>query len=304
MNTTAAVIRTPGADASVELATVSLPAPAADEVLVSVTAATINPVDVAVVSGFWHSIGAITQTEHTGLGWDVAGTVLAVGSSVTELAVGDRVAGLHAGVDHAVGSVADHVLLPASAVALVPETLDLVAAATLPLNALTAAQLLDLLGTPTPGATLLVTGAAGAVGGHALRLAARLGWTVTGLARESDRDYVESAGATFVSALPEVPTFDAVADAAVLAEAAVAAVVDGGRYAGVIPVAVPEGVRGVTTTAVMAAPDGERLASLLALAAEGLLDTRVHATLPLAEADKAVRTVAAGGVRGRVVVLP
>ncbi|TIC82578.1 zinc-binding dehydrogenase [Nocardioides sp. GY 10127] len=302
--TRAAVVRTPGPEAVVEVVDVPLAAPAEGQVVVRVAAATINPVDVAVVSGFWHSVGAISQPEHTGIGWDVAGTVVAVGAGVTDLAVGDRVAGLHGGVDHPVGTIAEHVTLAASDVARVPDGLALTEAATLPLNTLTAAQLLDLLGEPTPGATLLVTGAAGAVGGHALRLAAARGWAVTGLARPSDRAYVEAAGAAFVDALPEAPAFDAVADTAVLAEAAVAAVVDGGLYAGVIPLAVPAGERGVRTTAVMASADDATLAHALEEAAAGRLDTRVHVTLPLAEADKAVRTVAAGGVRGRVVVLP
>jgi hypothetical protein len=68
--------------------------------------------------------------------------------------------------------------VPATAAALLPGGLDPVDAASVPLNALTAAQMLDRLG-PPDGRTLLVTGAAGAVGGYAVALAAHAGWTVT-----------------------------------------------------------------------------------------------------------------------------
>jgi NADPH:quinone reductase-like Zn-dependent oxidoreductase len=85
-----------------------------------------------------------------GLGWDVSGTVTEVGSEVTGLGRGDRVAGLLLllGLKPSVGTHAVETVLPAGAVARVPDGLDLVEAASLPLNALTARQALDLLGPP------------------------------------------------------------------------------------------------------------------------------------------------------------
>jgi NADPH:quinone reductase-like Zn-dependent oxidoreductase len=114
---------------------------------------------------------------------------------------------------------AEYLVVPASDVAPVPAGVDLLDAATVPLNSLTAAQLLALLGAPT--GRLLVTGAAGGVGGYAVALAARAGWAVTALARANDTGFLTRAGAgQVVTNLPEHPDFDAVLDAALLGEAA------------------------------------------------------------------------------------
>lgn len=110
-----------------------------------------------------------------------------------------------------------------------------------------------------PGQSLLVTGAAGAVGGYAVQLAAHRGISVTGLAREGDEELVRSLGAgRFTSGAVADGSFDAVLDAAVLGEPALAWVRDGGRNAGVIPQAEPASVRGVRTDAVEVSADGRR----------------------------------------------
>jgi len=83
------------------------------------------------------------------------------------------------------------VIVPAAHAAPVPDGLDLLDAATLPVNTLTVAQLLPRLGQPQ-GRRLLVTGAAGGLGGFAVALAARAGWTVIALARESAQGTLES----------------------------------------------------------------------------------------------------------------
>jgi len=77
-----------------------------------------------------------------------------------DLAAGTQVAGLVGGHDRDF-SYAEQVVVPAADLAVVPDGLDLVAASTVPLNGLTAAQIVDLLGDPpTDGNRLLVTGAA------------------------------------------------------------------------------------------------------------------------------------------------
>ena len=239
-----------------------------------------------------------------GLGWDVSGTVSEVGGEVSGLQPGDRVAGiLHViGLKPGVGAHADETVLPADAVALVPDGLDLVEAASLPLNALTARQALDLFG-PAEGRTLLVTGGAGAVGGHAIALAARAGWRVTALARDADADFVVRAGAEPVTELPD-RSFDAVLDAAVLLESALAAVRDGGLFVGVAPGSPVAAERGITVHTVSVEPDSEAIAGLLGLAAEGTLELRVAGRVPLRDAAKAFEKVAGGGQRGRWLLIP
>lgn len=297
-----AVVRTPGGSDSIEIIDVPVVAPGPGEVQVEIAAAAVNPVDLAIADGFFHSLGLIAQPSHTGLGWDFAGTVIAAGPDV-DLAPGTRVAGLVGGVDRDFGTYAEQLVVPAADIAIVPGELDLLAASTVPLNALTAVQILDLLGdAPASGGRLLVTGAAGAVGAYVTSLAPDRGWQVTGLARTEDEEFVRGLGAGFITDAGR--EWDAVADGATLQERGLALVRDGGKFVGVLPNAVPAAERGITVNAVSVRPDGARLAGLLARTASGELPARVTASLPLDRVAEAHRAMAKGGVRGRYVLLP
>ncbi|MER7991800.1 NADP-dependent oxidoreductase [Micromonospora chalcea] len=297
----AAVVRTPGGPEAIEIIDVPQREPGPGEVRVDVAAAPVNPADLGVVSGFFHSLGLIDQPHHTGLGWDFAGVVAAAGPGV-DLAVGTPVAGLVGGFDRDFGTYAEQLVVPAADLAVVPDDLDLVAAATVPLNGLTAAQIVDLLGDPPAGGRLLVTGAAGAVGGYVVPLARDRGWRVTGLARAGDEKFVRGLGADFTTAAE--PGWGAVADAAALQDRGLALVGDGGVFVGVRPNAHPAAERGVTVRAVEVHADGTRLADLLARTAAGELPARVHAVVPLDRVADAHRAAAEGGVRGRYVLRP
>ncbi|MDX6374933.1 MAG: hypothetical protein QOD98_3921 [Nocardioidaceae bacterium] len=296
----AAVVIEPGEPDAIQYVDVPVVDLEPGQVRVAVAAAVVNPVDLVVRGGFLHELGLIRQPEHTGLGWDFSGTVLEAASDV-DLAPGTRVAGLIGGFDRDFGTYAEQVVLPAADVAVVPDGLDLVDAATVPLNALTAAQLVDLLGDGA-GRSLLVTGAAGAVGGYVVPFALERGWRVTGLARATDEEFVRALGADVITE----PTggWDAVADPAVLQERAVALVRDGGQFVGVQSSAVPASERGVDVRAVAVQPDGARTVGLLERTASGELPARVAAVLPLSDAAEAHRAVAKGGVRGRYVLQP
>ncbi|MFG3516857.1 NADP-dependent oxidoreductase [Streptomyces bobili] len=294
----AAVVRSFGGPEVVDVVERGVPEPAARQVRIKVAAAALNPVDAGVRSGVFGGAG-----KEIGLGWDVAGTVDAVGVAAA-WSVGDKVVALAYGVDKPLGTHAEYVVVDTGAVAAAPATADAVHAATLPLNALTAAQALDLLDL-APGASLLVTGAAGAVGGYAVQLAARRGLTVTGLARADDEEFVRSLGASgFVSGEAAAGAYDGVLDTAVLGEPALVWARDGGAYAGVIPQAAPASVRGVRTAAVEVSADGARLAELVRLADDGVLSLRVAEVFSLADAAKAHSRLGEGGVRGRLVLVP
>ncbi|MGM9383446.1 alcohol dehydrogenase catalytic domain-containing protein [Streptomyces antibioticus] len=294
----AVVVRSFGGPEVVEVVERELPEPGARQVRIKVAAAALNPVDAGVRAGGFGGAG-----KEIGLGWDVAGTVDATGVA-TAWAVGDEVVALDYGMVKPLGTHAEYVVVDAAAVAKAPAGVDAAHAATLPLNALTAARALDLLD-PEPGASLLVTGAAGAVGGYAVQLAARRGIAVTGLAREGDEEFVRSLGAAgFVAGEAAPGAFDLVLDAAVLGEPALAWARDGGAYVGVIPQAEPASVRGVQTSAVEVAADGARLAELVRLVEEGALTLRVAEEVALADAAKAHARLAEGGLRGRVVLVP
>ena len=296
----AAVVRTPSGPESIEIVDVPVVEPGPGQVRVEIAGAAVNPVDLALAAGFFHELGLVDQPAHTGLGWDFAGTVTAAGPGV-DLPVGSRVAGLVAGFDRAVGTYAEQLVVAAGDTALVPDGLDLTTAATVPLNGLAAAQVVDLLGDGR-GRNLLVTGAAGALGGYAVPLAQDRGWRVTGLARTEDEEFVRSLGADFTARA--TPGWDAVADAAVLQEQGVALVRDGGLFVGVRPGAGPAEERGITVRVLVSEPDGARLAQLLEATASGHLPARVHAVVPLDQAAAAHRAVGKGGVRGRYVLQP
>jgi NADPH:quinone reductase-like Zn-dependent oxidoreductase len=296
----AAVVTRPGEPDPIELLDLPLPPLAPGQLRVAVAAATVNPVELAVSGGVFHQAGVISQPHHTGLGWDFSGTVLEAGPGV-DLEPGTRVAGLVGGLDRDFGTYAEQLVLPREDVAVVPDGLDLVAAATVPLNALTALQLAELLG-DGEGRSLLVTGAAGAVGAYLITFATERGWQVTGLARRADEEFVHELGADFTA--EAVGGFDAVADPAGLQEDGVALVRDGGRFVGLMPSFPPASERGVTVQAVSVVPDRHQLAELLQRTATGELPARVAEVLPLDRYAEALAAIAKGGVRGRYVLQP
>ncbi|MEW2528627.1 NADP-dependent oxidoreductase [Streptomyces sp. NPDC047071] len=309
----AAVVRVPGGPEAVELTRVPVPAPGPGQVRIRVAAATVNPVDLLTRSGALVAAGRMAPRATTGLGWDVAGTVDATGPSVTALAVGDEVIGLRDLLDVSLGTYAEYVVLDATAVAPAPEGQPSAAAATLPLNGLTAWQSLAALDLP-PGAPLVVTGAAGAVGGYAVELAALRGLRVLAVAGAADEGLVRGLGAEWF--VPrDVPDLAAAVrsavpggaagalDAAGVGLPALAAVRGGGAFVAVAADA-PSGLRGIRSRNHWIAADGAALGQLSALAAAGRLTLRVADTLPLARAAEAHARLAAGGLRGRLVLLP
>lgn len=287
-----------GGPEQIELVEVPVPRPGAGQVRVRVRAAGLNPVDGAVRAGIFGGAG-----QRLGFGWDVAGEIDGIGAGVSGWALSDPVVGLHYGPVKPLGTHAQYVVLDASAIAAAPASADPVSAAALPLSGLTAARAVDLLGL-APGASVLVTGAAGVVGGLAVQLAARAGYAVTALAGADDEALVRTLGATaFVprGSAPAGPV-DGVVDAAVLGAAALAHVREGGVYVGLRPGGAPAAERGVRVVEQEVAADGEHLARLVALVDAGELTLRAGETFALAEAAKAHARLAEGGARGRIVL--
>ncbi|MET8646422.1 NADP-dependent oxidoreductase [Streptomyces sp. NPDC004675] len=294
----AAVVRAFGGPEKVEIVETEVPEPGVRQVRIKVSAAGLNPVDGAVRSGAFGGEG-----QQLGFGFDVAGTVDATGAEST-WHVGDAVVAVAHGLVRPLGTHAEYVVVETDAAAAAPTSVDAVAAATLPLNALTAAQALDLLELES-GQSLLVTGAAGAVGGYAVQLAACRGIAVTALAREGDEEFVRSVGASsFTSGAVAAGSFDAVLDAGVLGPTTLEWVRDGGAFVALIPGTAPDPARGVRTAAVESSAEGSRLAELVRLVDEGALTLRVAARYPLVEVAKAHAHLEEGGVRGRIVLVP
>src|SRR5256712_8259907 len=160
------------------------PHPGPGEVRIRVAAATVNPTDISFRSGRQLSTAQLAEM---GVrppyipGMELAGVVDAVGAS-TDWRAGDRVMAIVNPRRPGGGAQAEFVVVPAASVARVPEGTSLEAAATLPMNGLTVRLALDRLALK-PGQTLGVTGAAGAVRGHAVGLGGRAGLGVIAVAR-------------------------------------------------------------------------------------------------------------------------
>ena len=154
---------------------VDRPVPAPEQVLVQVEATSFNPVDDHIRAGHLAEMIPIALPYVPGI--DLAGTVVELGADVTSWAVGDRVVAMLP-LDSA-GGAAEFALVPVESLATAPQTIELVDAAALPLTGLAAWQLAFELAELKPGQTVLVNGAAGAVGSLLVQLAVDAGAQVT-----------------------------------------------------------------------------------------------------------------------------
>ncbi|NIK57344.1 NADP-dependent oxidoreductase [Kribbella shirazensis] len=294
---------------AIELIETDVTEPAAGQVRIKVAAAAVNPVDVAVSTGMLVEFGLTAPRPQFGLGWDVAGTVDATGPD-TQLDVGDAVIGVADLLAQTLKTHAEYVVLNADAVARAPRGVELHDAATLGLNGLTALQAVKAL----DGQTVLVTGAAGGVGGYAVELAKHLGKTVIASAGPRDEELVRRLGADhFVDRSEDLATavrrfapagVDAVVDAAVVGIAAQEAVRNGGRHVHVQGGPRPPHLRGITVEQLLVHANSHELEELVSLVEANVISTRVAETYRLEDAAIAYKRLAAGGVRGRLVLLP
>ena len=166
------------------------PSPKPGEVLIRVKAAGINPVDGAVRGGFYQLLGQPPFI----LGWDISGTVAALGTGVTAFEVGDDVFGMPRFPKQA-GAYAELAAAPADEIAAKPAAIDHAHAAALPLAGLTAWQGLVRHGGLQAGQRVLIHAGAGGVGHLAVQIAKARGAYVIATASPDKLDFVRSLGA-------------------------------------------------------------------------------------------------------------
>jgi NADPH:quinone reductase-like Zn-dependent oxidoreductase len=280
-----------------------------DSVLIEVAAAGVNPVDWKVVAGSVQ--GGIPHHLPLVPGWDVAGTVLAVGPAVWEVAVGDRVAAYDREDHVQFGTFSERTAVPIRSVARVPDGVDLVQAGALPLAGLTAEQALDAAGV-REGDTVLVHAATGGVGSFATQLALHRGARVLGTASERNHDVLREWGATpvtygdgLVDRVRELAPdgVDAVIDlvGGDALDATPELLADDGRLVSIID---PDTVHKLGGSYLFVRPNAEMLGRLLTSVADGSLRVDIAETFPLERAGDALARSAEGHVRGKVVVTP
>ena len=295
-----------------KLQVLDLPEPHAGpgQVRIRVHAVAVNPTDSGFIVGRYPGQGDRPGPYVPGA--DAAGVVDEVGEGAGH-SVGDRVMALVVPLSRTGGSYADLVVLPASQVVRVPEGVDLPAASTLLMNALTARLALDVLGVPA-GGTVAVTGAAGAFGGYVVQLAKADGLRVVADASERDEELVRTLGADHVvrrgddvaGRIRELHPdgVDGLADGAVMDALVLPAIRDGGALATVRGWSGPS-ERDIAVHPVLVFRSAGRtdlLERLREQVEQGVLTLRVAQVLPAERARTAHELLAAGGVRGRLVL--
>ncbi|MFC7718321.1 NADP-dependent oxidoreductase [Nonomuraea recticatena] len=301
-----------GGSGSPRLIEVPLPQAGRGQIRIKVAAAGVNPFDLAVAAGALADYGVARKLDAYGLGFDAAGVIDQVGEGAA-FALGQEVIALASRLEAPTKAQAEYVVVDARAAALAPRGVSAAEAATLPLNALTAWQSLDRAHL-RQGDTVLVTGAAGAVGGYAVELAAARGLRVVAAAGRQDEELVRGFGAEWFVSREEnlaeavrrqVPGgVDAVIDAAITGLAGLDALRDGGAFIALSAGVAPVPLRGTDVATVFFREEPRQLAEIVRLAELGRLTTRVAGTYPLEKAADAHARLSAGGVRGRLVLLP
>ncbi|MFD6973091.1 NADP-dependent oxidoreductase [Streptomyces sp. NPDC059979] len=282
------------------------PEPAIGEILVRVHAAGVNPVDWKTrASGALIPWGPVPQ-----VGWDVSGTVEAVGPGVTFHQVGDEVYGMPRFPQQA-GAYAEYVTAPARHFARKPASLDHVEAAALPLAALTAWQaLVDTAGV-SAGQRVLVHAAAGGVGHLAVQIAKARGAYVIGTASAAKHDLLRGLGADELIDYRTTDFEDVVSDVDVVIDAiggdygqrSLKVLKPGGHLVTLPgPDGIPADAQGVQAAWVIVEPDLKGLEEIAALVEQGLLKPLIDTVLPLEQAAKAHELGEQGRTTGKIVL--
>jgi NADPH:quinone reductase-like Zn-dependent oxidoreductase len=286
------------------------PAPAAGQVRVRVAASAFNAADNGMRAGFLPIPIVLPHIP----GYDVSGTVDAIGEGVGSLAVGDTVIGFLP-MEHN-GGAAEYVIAPAEALVPAPTSIPLPDAAALPSVALTAWQALFDDGQLEAGQRVLIVGAGGVVGKYAIQLAKRAGVHVIATASPRSVDAVRAAGADQIIDHTNSDLLDALdAQVDVLLNLApiepeqfadyVAAVRDGGVVVSTTAfMPTPDDKsRDVRAATVFVLPNRERLVELVSLVDNGALTVEVTRRIPLAELPALHAEAAGGRIAGKVIVL-
>ncbi len=302
---------------------VDLPEVGADDVLVRVHAAALNPYD-------WHMLRGdplvarlmgvgLTKPKAPVAGVDAAGVVETVGSNVRELRPGDEVLGRFRGAFAEYACAAEDKVVPK------PASLTFEQAAAIPIAATTALRGIRDVGEVKAGQRVLVNGAGGGVGTFAVQIAAALGAEVTGVCSTGNVELVRSIGAAHVidyttEDFTAGPTrYDVILDnvsnlplkriRGVLTPKGILVLNGGGSpghvfgpVAGLLKAVVANLFVSQRLRPLPSKQDRQQLLDVTGLIEDGKLTPIVDRTYPLAETAEGLRYVEQGHARGKVVV--
>lgn len=285
------------------------PHPGKNAVRVRVRAAAVSPTDTNVRTGAYD----MSESEPPYMpGMDAAGVIDEVGEG-SRWSIGDEVMAIALPLGQHGGAYVELLVAPDDSIARIPSNATLEEASTIPMNGLTAVQILELAAL-RPGQVIAVTGGAGTLGNYTIQLAKQQGLIVVADAAPKDRDLVQSLGADHVldrgadlaDRIREIfpDGVHAVADTALLHDDVVPAVRDGGVFVSVRGWK-GEPTRDIRFEAVWVFDEyhsAGKLDGLRQAVENGILTPRLADTLPAEEAPAAHRRLEAGGIRGRLVL--
>lgn len=281
---------------------------AADEVLIQVYAAGVNPVDWKIREGYLQEF--LPYKLPLTLGWDLSGVVVEVGSQVNQFQPGDEVYS-RPSIERN-GTYAEFIAVKAAEVAPKPKSIDHIQAAGVPLAGLTAWQSLFDAAQLSAGQTVLIHAAAGGVGTAAVQLAKAKGAKVVGTASSRNLELVRSLGADQAIDYQATPFEQAVSDVDVVFDT-----IGGEVQQRSWQVLKPGGVLVSVVTPpsreeafahdcrgeyVFIQPNAAQLIEIAALIDAGQVRPIVETVLPLEQAAQAQTLSQQGRTRGKIVL--
>lgn len=286
------------------------PTPRDDQVLVEVHAASINPFDWKVRKGFMQQMKQLEFP--VTLGGDIAGVVAGIGKNVTQFTVGDTVYGQAGVFGGGSGAYAEFATTNAVNLAKMPEGLDFIQAAALPLTGLSALQVLEDHMKLQSGQKILIHGGAGGIGTMAIQIAKYLGAYVVTTVSSKSVAYVKELGADEVIEYKTqkfeemLHDYDAVFDTVggETYDKSYQVLKKGGVLVSMVMPPNKElsekyGVRAIAQMTHVRTESLERLGQLIA---EGVVKPHVDSTFPLDQIQQAFRAQETGSPQGKVIV--
>lgn len=302
----AVVYDTYGGPEVLKLRRVAAPKAGPGDVVIDVYSASVNPIDWKVRSGILQKVFPMTFPAVTGR--DGSGVVVATGADVDKSLIGQRVCFL---ATRGVGTWAEQIAMPASAIVAIPTNVTFEQAAALPLAGLSAWAGIVTTANVSAGMRVLIHAAAGGVGTMAVQIARHRGAYVIATCSETNVDFVHNLGAQQVIAYDkaafenEVKNVDTVFDVmgGDVHKRSYKVLKRGGMMACLTaaPFENESAAYGVEVKIASVLPDQAALTSVVELAASGKLKTEID-VLPLAEFAKAQEISQRGHARGKTVL--
>lgn len=293
-----------------EVVEISTPTIAADQVLVEVHSASLNPFDTVVREGFMQEM--IPLQLPVTIGGDIAGIVTEIGENVTTVAVGDSVYGQANVVAGNSGAFAEFAATSANQVSIVPSSLNFNQAASLPLVGTSALQALTEHLALASEQKIFIHGGAGGIGSIAIQIAKHLGAYVATTATDSDIESVKTLGADEVIDYKSQKFFDVLKDYDAVFDtvggddfnASLAILKNDGKAVSMIAQAdeTKASELGVTAFTQATKVTTKALNELTKLVEEGVVTPNVGGVFPLTEVQAAFIARETASVKGKIVL--